>query len=102
MKILLTGGAGYVGSGCLRYLLRNGHDPIAFDNLSEGNQEAVPEGRLLVGDIQDPDALTQAMGDHGVEAEPQPKRRCPIDVVSGERCGSPRRPMSLATTSRRA
>jgi len=68
MKMLLTGGAGYVGSGCLRYLLRNGHDPIAFDNLSEGNKEAVPEGRLMVGDIQDPDALTQVMGDHGVEA----------------------------------
>ena len=43
MKILLTGGAGYVGSACLRWLLEHGHDPIAYDNLSEGNRAAVPE-----------------------------------------------------------
>ena len=53
MKILLTGGAGYVGSACLRWLLEHGHDPIAYDNLEEGNRAAVPEasGRLIVGDI---------------------------------------------------
>ena len=45
MKILLTGGAGYVGSACLRWLLEHGHDPIAYDNLSEGNPAAVPEAR---------------------------------------------------------
>ena len=33
MKILLTGGAGYIGSACLRWLLKHGHDPIAFDNM---------------------------------------------------------------------
>src|SRR5690349_7779874 len=51
--MLLTGGAGYVGSACLRWLLNNGHDPIAFDNLLEGNSHAVPAGRLVVGDIRD-------------------------------------------------
>ena len=71
MKILLTGGAGYVGSACLRWLLEHGHDPIAYDNLSEGNRAAVPDA---------PDAadrgrhrrrrtrLARAMRDHGVEA----------------------------------
>ena len=49
MKILLTGGAGYIGSACLRWLLRHGHDPIAFDNLSEGNAAAVPEGAARRG-----------------------------------------------------
>ena len=34
MKLLLTGGAGYVGSACLRWLVRHGHDPIAYDNLT--------------------------------------------------------------------
>ena len=68
MKMLLTGGAGYVGSACLRYLIRQGHDPIAFDDLSEGNRDAVPADRLIVGDILDQDALVQAMGDHKVEA----------------------------------
>jgi UDP-glucose 4-epimerase len=62
MKVLLTGGAGYVGSACLRYLLRHGYDAVAFDNLSEGNRDAVPEGRLIVGDILDPDLLVEVLG----------------------------------------
>ena len=70
MKILLTGGAGYVGSACLRWLLEHGHDPIAYDNLSEGNTAAVPQAptRLIVGDIADTDALAEAMRQRGVEA----------------------------------
>ncbi|MEQ8850665.1 MAG: UDP-glucose 4-epimerase GalE [Phycisphaerales bacterium] len=68
MKMLLTGGAGYVGSACLRYLIRNGHDPIAFDDLSEGNRDAVPADRLVVGDILNKDALVDAMKTHEVEA----------------------------------
>jgi UDP-glucose-4-epimerase GalE len=68
MKILLTGGAGYIGSACLRWLLKHGHDPIAYDNMLEGNAASVPEGRLVVGDIRDTPRLTQAIGDHGAEA----------------------------------
>ena len=70
MKILLTGGAGYIGSACLRWLLKHGHDPIAYDNLVEGNRKAVPdaERRLVVGDLADVEKLTRVMGDHQVEA----------------------------------
>ena len=70
MKILLTGGAGYVGSACLRWLLEHGHDPIAYDNLSEGNTAAVPDApnRLIVGDIADTDRLAEVLRQHGVEA----------------------------------
>ena len=68
MRLLLTGGAGYVGSACLRWLLRCGHDPVAFDNLSAGNRAAVPEGRLVLGDLGDRAALEEAMEKHGVEA----------------------------------
>ncbi|MFO0887979.1 MAG: UDP-glucose 4-epimerase GalE [Isosphaeraceae bacterium] len=70
MKILLTGGAGYVGSACLRWLLRHGHDPIAYDNLCEGNLAAVPESaqRLIVGDIADTDRLAQVLIENQVEA----------------------------------
>ena len=70
MKILLTGGAGYVGSACLRWLLEHGHDPIAYDNLSAGNRAAVPQAseRLIEGDVADGDALTRTMRDRGVEA----------------------------------
>ena len=67
MKLLLTGGAGYVGSACLRWLVRHGHDPIAYDDLCEGNAAAVPASRLVVGDILDTDRLTEAMRAHGVE-----------------------------------
>ncbi len=68
MKILCTGGAGYVGGACMRWLLRHGHDPIAFDNLSMGNRGSVPADRLVVGDIEDRDALSKALRDHGAEA----------------------------------
>ncbi|QNN24900.1 UDP-glucose 4-epimerase GalE [Planctomycetales bacterium ZRK34] len=68
MKVLLTGGAGYVGSACLRWLCKHGHDPVAYDNLAEGNRQAVPEGRLIEGDILDLDRLTQAIKDTGAEA----------------------------------
>ena len=68
MKILLTGGAGYIGAACLRWLLRHGHDPIAYDNMLEGNASAVPEGRLVVGDIRDRDRLASTMKTHRAEA----------------------------------
>ncbi len=70
MRILLTGGAGYVGSACLRWLLRHGHEPFAYDNLLEGNVGAVPEAdrRLIVGDIADTDRLVQVLVEHQIEA----------------------------------
>jgi UDP-glucose 4-epimerase len=70
MKILLTGGAGYVGSACLRWLLRFGHEPIAYDNLVEGNVAAVPDAarRLIKGDIAETDRLAEVMRAHHVEA----------------------------------
>ncbi len=70
MKLLLTGGAGYVGSACLRWLLDHGHDPIAYDNMIEGNREAVPDAskRLIEGDIADTQRLAAALTGHKAEA----------------------------------
>ena len=70
MKILLTGGAGYVGSACLRWLLKHGHDPIAYDNLQEGNSAAVPAvtDRLIIGDIADTSRLAEVLRERGVDA----------------------------------
>ena len=68
MKILLTGGAGYVGSACLRWLLGHGHDPIAYDNMLDGNRAAVPEGRLIEGDITETEHLAETLRQHGIEA----------------------------------
>lgn len=68
MRVLVTGGAGYVGSACLRMLVGKGHDAVAFDNLYKGHREAVPRERLIEGDIHDTTALIRAMKDHGSEA----------------------------------
>lgn len=61
MKVLVSGGAGYVGSACLRYMQKHGIEAIAFDNLSVGHKESVPEGSLIVGDINDTEAVVDAL-----------------------------------------
>lgn len=62
MRLLVTGGAGYVGSVVTAVLLRDGHDVAVFDNLDRGFASAVPEGATLVtGDITDADALATAV-----------------------------------------
>lgn len=54
MKLLVTGGAGYVGSVCAQVLLEAGHDVVVVDNFTTGNREAVPSGaRLVEGDVRD-------------------------------------------------
>jgi UDP-glucose-4-epimerase GalE len=68
MRVLLIGGAGYVGSACLRYLLRQGIDAIALDDLSEGNRQSVPEDRLIVADMLEQGAVANALRKTGAEA----------------------------------
>lgn len=68
MKILVVGGAGYVGSHVLRAVLNAGHDAWAFDNLSLGHAASVPLGRLIVGDLNDRSALARIMSERGIEA----------------------------------
>ena len=53
MKILVTGGAGYIGSHACKVLAANGFEPIVYDNLSRGNRWAVKFGPLEVGDLGD-------------------------------------------------
>jgi len=54
MNIFVTGGAGYVGSHCIRALLDADHGVVVFDNLSTGHREAVDDrARLIVGDLAD-------------------------------------------------
>ncbi len=59
-----------MGSACLRWLLRHGHDPIAYDNLVEGNVAAVRDAssRLIVGDIAETDRLAQVLRENRIEA----------------------------------
>ncbi|HLR48697.1 MAG TPA: UDP-glucose 4-epimerase GalE [Corynebacterium sp.] len=64
MKLLVTGGAGYVGSVCAATLLEAGHDVTIIDNFSTGNREAVPSQATLVeGDVADVTAEVLAQGD---------------------------------------
>ncbi len=53
MRILVTGGAGYIGSHAVRLFLARGHDVWIYDNLELGHRRAVPADRLVVGDLAD-------------------------------------------------
>jgi UDP-glucose 4-epimerase len=68
MNVLLTGGAGYVGSHAARLLKLAGHEPWVYDNLAYGHRAAVPSGRLIEGDLMDGAKLAAAMRDHKIDA----------------------------------
>ncbi len=57
MKVLVTGGAGYIGSHMVKALLRHGADVVVFDNLSSGHRDALVGGTLVEGDITVPTEL---------------------------------------------
>jgi len=68
MKLLVTGGAGYVGSIVARHLQAADHEVVVLDNLSRGHRAAVPEGaELVVVDLLERDALAAAI-DGGFDA----------------------------------
>lgn len=68
MNILVTGGAGYIGSHTSKLLKKSGHTPIVFDNLSNGWAEWVKFGPFVFGDIRDEEALYRALAGFKVDA----------------------------------
>src|SRR6266480_5792056 len=66
--ILVTGGAGYVGSHACKALAGAGYRPIVYDNLSRGHREAVRWGPLIEGDLNDTDQVAAALQTHRVTA----------------------------------
>jgi UDP-glucose-4-epimerase GalE len=68
MRILVTGGAGYIGSHAVRLFLECGHDVWVYDNLCAGHRAAVPAERLLVGDLAEEQRLDHALVMHRIEA----------------------------------
>jgi UDP-glucose 4-epimerase len=69
MSILVTGGAGYVGSVVAETLMKHGYDVVILDNLQQGHREAVPKDvRLIVGDIGDVDILENVFRRFHIEA----------------------------------
>jgi UDP-glucose-4-epimerase GalE len=67
-SVLVTGGAGYIGSHACKVLARAGYRPVVFDNLSRGHREAVRWGPLVVGDLADRGLLAAALDEHRVSA----------------------------------
>ena len=63
-KILIVGGAGYIGSHMVKYLANRGFVPIVLDNLSTGHAESARFGQLVVGDLADQALLDQLFNEH--------------------------------------
>ena len=69
MKILVVGGAGYIGSVCAELLLDEGHQVGIFDNLSEGHRAAIDSrAEFVEGDLQDRQSIEKALAKHRPDA----------------------------------
>lgn len=69
MKVLVTGGAGYIGSVVVGQLIQAGHKVVVFDNLSRGHRQAVPAVvDLVVGDLADRKVLDSILGARDMDA----------------------------------
>ncbi len=68
MKVLVTGGAGYIGSHAARLLQRAGHEVWAYDNLCLGHRAAVSTGRLIEGELMDRPRLIETLSTRGIDA----------------------------------
>jgi len=69
MKVLVTGGAGYIGSICVEELIKQGHIAVVTDNLQEGHRESVPpEGGLYEGNFGDKQLLKKIFEKHKIDA----------------------------------
>src|ERR1044072_438987 len=67
-NILVTGGAGYIGSHACKALAAAGYRPVTLDNLCLGHRQFVRWGPLIVGDVRDRDTLIRALYDYDVIA----------------------------------
>ncbi len=67
-SVLVTGGAGYIGSHACKTLARAGYRPVVFDNMSRGHREAVRWGPLVEGDVADRGRLAAVLVEHRVSA----------------------------------
>lgn len=84
-KILVVGGAGYIGSHCLHELRSRGFDTLSYDNLSEGHRAAVQDTPLIEGDLSDGAKLDQLFSEHDIRAVFHFAAHCYV----GESCENP-------------
>ena len=68
MRVLVTGGAGYIGSATVRRLLRGPHTPIVLDDLRRGHPQAIDDARLIVGDVRDTALVRAVLVDERIDA----------------------------------
>jgi UDP-glucose 4-epimerase len=68
LKVLVTGGCGYVGSFVIRHLLDAGHTPVALDNLAAGHRWAAQEAELVVADLADQAGMDALLAAHRFDA----------------------------------
>jgi UDP-glucose 4-epimerase len=66
VSVLVTGGAGYIGSATVRRLRADAVDVVVLDTLEHGSRAAIPGVELVVADIADVEAVTSACKEHGV------------------------------------
>lgn len=67
-KILVPGGAGFIGSHTLLALSTAGYSPVTFDNFSNGHRDSVLVGDVVEGDVRDRDHLAEVMHTHNIDA----------------------------------
>ena len=67
-RILVVGGAGYIGSHMVKDLLDAGHDVITLDDLSTGHRDLLPGGTFVEGDLGDKEILNRLFSSHGISA----------------------------------
>ena len=68
MRVLVCGGAGYIGSNMTLTLASNGHEPIVYDNLSKGHRAAVRDAEFVQGDLADYDKICDTLKKYSIEA----------------------------------
>ncbi|HBF35772.1 MAG TPA: UDP-glucose 4-epimerase GalE [Firmicutes bacterium] len=85
MKVLVAGGAGYIGSHVTLELSRRGHQPVVLDNLVKGHPEAVLAGKFIQGDVGDKALVQKIIHEEKIEAA---VHLCAYSLV-GESVGEP-------------
>lgn len=68
MNVLVTGGAGYIGSHTVKALIEAGHTPVVFDDLSTGHRESIGDVPFVLGNVADREAVAGALEEYAIDA----------------------------------